>query len=301
MSDIVNSNKRRSVALVVGFLVVAAVVGALVGLVAGEVLVVAVAFVAVAAVYLAVSFRMVESIALRVGRAEPVDATDQPRLHNVVDGLCITGGLPKPAVHVVDDPAPNAFVVGRSPNHAAIAMTSGLLETLERVELEGVVAQQLSQVKNHDTLVASLAVTVIAPISLLADVLIRKKWWNGGRVERAGDQGERSNPLAYIGFGLLAFSPLTGWLMRTVIPPSRETLADMSACQVTRYPPGLIAALEKMNKDVTVTHSATTATAHLWIEQPLSGVGDAGKLGSVHKLFDTHPPLEERIALLREL
>lgn len=301
MSDIVRSNKRRAAALVIGFLVIAAVIGALVGFVAGKLVPVTVVVVVVAALYVAMSFRLVESITLRVGRARRVDPSEQPRLHNIVDGLCITGGLPKPGLYVVDDQAPNAFVVGRSPEHAAIAMTTGLLDGLERVELEGVVAQQLSQVKNYDTLVSSLAVTLVAPVALAADLLIRLKWWNGGRVPRAGDQEERGNPLAYIGFGLLALSPLAGWLMRITIPQARETVSDVSACQMTRYPPGLIEALEKLNEGVTVTHSATSATAHLWIGQPLSGVGDAGKLGSVHELFDTHPPLEERIALLREL
>jgi len=301
MSDIVRSNKRRSLALVIGFVVAVAAAGAVIGLLVGAVVPVTVVAVGVGALYVAISFRLVETIALRVGRARPVDSSEHPRLHNIVDGLCVTSGLPKPGLYVVDDAAPNAFVVGRSPSHAVIAMTTGLLDSLERVELEGVVAQQLSQVKNYNTLVSSLAVTLVAPVALVADVLIRLKWWNGGRVPRSGDQGERGNPLAYVGFGLLAVSPLAGWLMRITIPQTRETVADVSGCQVTRYPPGLIEALEKLDKDVTVTHSATTATAHLWIGQPLSGVGDAGELGSVHKLFDTHPPLEERIALLREL
>ncbi|HEY0519267.1 MAG TPA: M48 family metalloprotease, partial [Ilumatobacteraceae bacterium] len=144
------------------------------------------------------------------------------------------------------------------------------------------------------------AVTLVGSIALLANIGMRMMWWNGGRVRRGGDR-DGGNPLALLGLVLLIFAPLIGKLMQAAVSRRRETLADVSACQMTRYPPGLISALEKLRDDTTVTHSATTATAHLWIEQPLSGVGDAGKFGRLNRMFDTHPPLEERIALLREL
>jgi heat shock protein HtpX len=223
------------------------------------------------------------------------------RLHNLVDGLCTAAGLPKPGVYVIEDPAPNAFATGRNPEHAAIAVTTGLLEKLNRVELEGVVAHELGHIKNYDILVSTLAVTMVGTVALLADSAIRLMWWNGGRVARHGDQNNRNNPIAYIGFALLIVSPLIAKAMQAAISRRRETLADVTACQLTRYPPGLISALEKLQEDTTVTHSASTATAHLWIEQPMSGVGDEGKLRAVHHLFNTHPPLDERIALLREL
>jgi heat shock protein HtpX len=223
------------------------------------------------------------------------------RLHDLVDGLCIAAGLPKPGVYVIEDPAPNAFATGRNPEHAAIAVTTGLLEKLNRVELEGVVAHELGHIKNYDILVSTLAVTMVGTVALLADSAIRLMWWNGGRVARHGDQNNRNNPIAYIGFALLIVSPLIAKAMQAAISRRRETLADVTACQLTRFPPGLISALEKLQEDTTVTHSASTATAHLWIEQPMSGVGDEGKLRAVHHLFNTHPPLDERIALLREL
>ena len=218
-----------------------------------------------------------------------------------MEGLCIAGGLPKPGVYVVDDPAPNAFATGRNPNHAAIAVTTGLLDQMNRVELEGVVAHELSHIRNYDILVSTLAVTMVGAVALMSDLAIRMMWWNGGRVSRRGDQQSSSNPLAFVGFALLIVTPIAAKAMQATISRRRETLADVSACQLTRYPPGLISALEKLQADTTVTHSASTATAHLWIEQPMSGVGDAGKLEGVHKMFDTHPPLSERIALLREL
>jgi heat shock protein HtpX len=204
-------------------------------------------------------------------------------------------------VYIIDDPAPNAFATGRNPNHAAIAVTTGLLEMMNRVELEGVVAHELSHIRNYDILVSTLAVTMVGAVALMTDMAIRTMWWNGGRIARGGDRSNGNNPVGYIGIALLAFAPIVAKMMQATISRRRETLADVSACQLTRYPPGLISALEKLQADHTVTHSASTATAHLWIEQPLSGVGDDGKLGGIHKLFDTHPPLEERIALLREL
>jgi len=141
----------------------------------------------------------------------------------------------------------------------------------------------------------------VGAVALMTDLAIRTMWWNGGRVARHGDRNNATNPLAYIGIVLLVVAPIVAKAMQATISRRRETLADVSACQLTRYPPGLISALEKLKADTTVTHSASTATAHLWIEQPMSGVGDEGRFGGIHKLFDTHPPLEERIALLREL
>jgi heat shock protein HtpX len=247
------------------------------------------------------SYWKADVIALKVSRAKPADPEQYQRLHNLVEGLCIASGLPKPGVYVVDDPAPNAFATGRNPKHAAIAVTTGLLEKMNRVELEGVVAHELSHIRNYDILVSTLAVTLVGAVALLSNIALRTMWWNGGRVRRSGDQRDGGNPLALLGFALLLLAPLAGKLMQAAVSRKRETLADISACQMTRYPPGLISALEKLREDTTVTHSASPATAHMWIEQPLSGVGDGGKLGSWNKLFDTHPPLDERIALLREL
>lgn len=301
MFELIRSNKRRSLALVAGFMVVVVLVGAAIGFVVGNgVLFTFIALVLSGAVAFA-SYWKADKIALRMSRARPASAVEYQRLHNLVDGLCIAAGLPKPGVYVIEDPAPNAFATGRNPEHAAIAVTTGLLEKLNRVELEGVVAHELGHIKNYDILVSTLAVTMVGTVALLADSAIRLMWWNGGRVARHGDQNNRNNPIAYIGFALLIVSPLIAKAMQAAISRRRETLADVTACQLTRFPPGLISALEKLQEDTTVTHSASTATAHLWIEQPMSGVGDEGKLRAVHHLFNTHPPLDERIALLREL
>lgn len=301
MFELIRSNKRRSIALVAGFVVVVVLVGAAIGLVVGNgILFTLIALVFSGAVAFG-SYWKADKVALRVSRARPAPEHEYQRLHNLVEGLCIAGGLPKPGVYIIDDPAPNAFATGRNPQHAAIAVTTGLLEKMNRVELEGVVAHELGHIRNYDILVSTLAVTMVGAIALLADGAIRLMWWNGGRVSRRGDQGNGNNPLAYLGFALLILAPIIAKVMQAAISRRRETLADVTACQLTRYPPGLISALEKLKEDTTVTHSASTATAHLWIEQPMSGVGDKGKLGGIHKMFDTHPPLDERIALLREL
>jgi heat shock protein HtpX len=301
MFELIRANRRKSVVLVAGFVAFLMLVGAAVGLLVGHGVAGTVIALVISGVIAFTSYWKADSIALAVSRARPADPQEYQRLHNLVEGLCIASGLPKPRIYVVDDPAPNAFATGRNPRHAAIAVTTGLLEKLNRVELEGVLAHELSHIRNYDILVSTLAVTLVGGIAILTDVAIRMMWWNGGRVPREGDRSDSNNPLAIIGFVLLLLAPLVAKAMQAAISRRRETLADVSACQMTRYPPGLISALEKLRDDVTVTHSASTATAHMWIEQPMSGVGDRGRLGGVHRMFDTHPPLEERIALLREL
>jgi heat shock protein HtpX len=301
MFDQIRSNKRRSALLIASFIVILVLVGALVGWLIGNGPVFTIVALVISGAIAFASYWKADKIALAVSRAKPAPPDQYARLHNLVEGLCIAGGLPKPAVYIIDDPAPNAFATGRNPQHAAIAVTTGLLEMMNRVELEGVVAHELSHIRNYDILVSTLAVTLVGAVALMTDLAIRTMWWNGGRVSRSGDQNNGGNPLAIVGFALLILAPIAAKAMQATISRRRETLADVSACQLTRYPPGLISALEKLKEDTTVTHAASTATAHLWIEQPMSGVGDEGKLAGIHRLFDTHPPLDERIALLREL
>jgi len=295
------SNKRRSAALIFGFFLLVILVGVVIGQLIGGGPMASIVALVIAAVMAFTSYWKSDSIALAVSRAVPADPTTYQRLHNLVEGLCIAGGLPKPKVYVINDPAPNAFATGRNPQHAAIAVTTGLLEKMNRVELEGVVAHELSHIRNYDILVSTIAVTLVGSIALMTDLAIRMMWWNGGRTSREGDNSNGSNPLALFGFLLLILAPIIAKAMQAAVSRKRETLADVSACQMTRYPPGLISALEKLRADQTATHSASMATAHMWIEQPLSGVSDGGKLSFFHRMFDTHPPLDDRIALLKDL
>ncbi|HUQ62547.1 MAG TPA: M48 family metallopeptidase [Acidimicrobiales bacterium] len=244
-----------------------------------------------------------DAIALRMSLANPADPTTYARLHNLVEGLCIAAGLPKPRVYVINDPAPNAFATGRNPKHAAIAVTTGLLEKMNRVELEGVLAHELSHIKNYDILVSTLAVVFVGTVALLADFTLRFMWWGGPREsDYDSDSGPGATAIfAIVGLVLLLILPIVAKLMQFAVSRRREALADFSGVQMTRYPPGLIAALEKLKDDSTVVHSSSRATAHLWIEEPLARKPEEGRLAWLNRLFETHPPLEERIQALKEL
>jgi heat shock protein HtpX len=250
------------------------------------------------------SYWFSDRIALAASRAKPADGPEYRRYHNLVEGLCIAAGLPKPRLYVVDDPAPNAFATGRNPKHAALAVTTGLLEMMNRVELEGVVAHELSHVKNYDILVTTVAVTAVGAIALMADLGLRFMWW-GGRSGRRdnNDSGGLGAIVAILALALLILAPFAAQLMQFAMSRRRELLADASGVQLTRYPPGLISALEKLQGDKAVVHHATRATAQLWIESPLERQPDEkGKKGSwLNRAFDTHPPLDERIAALKAM
>lgn len=306
MYDQVASNKRRSLVLVAGFVVFVALVAVLFAyLVQGGPVGIAVALV-VAVATSAGAYWKSDAVALRMSRARPAPEEEYPRYHNLVEGLCIASGLPKPRLYVIEDPAPNAFATGRNPRNAAIAVTTGLLDKMNRVELEGVLAHELSHVKNYDILVSTLAVTMVGMVAILADIGVRMLWWGMGRTRHRDFDSRRGGggPLALLsvlGFLLLALSPVIATIMQRTISRRREVLADVSAVELTRYPPGLISALEKLRDDYTVVGSTSHATAHLWIEQPQAVDERDGRIASINRLFDTHPPLEERIALLREL
>ena len=245
-----------------------------------------------------------DTVALRMSRAVPADPKEYARLHNLVEGLCIAAGLPKPRIYVVVDHAPNAFATGRNPEHAAIAVTTGLLEKMNRVELEGVLAHELSHIKNYDILVSTMAVTMVGMVALMSDFAIRFMWFGGGRSSNNDNNnggGGATAFLAIAGFVLLIFAPLIAQLMQFAVSRNREELADVSGVGLTRYPPGLISALEKLRDDQTVVASSSRATAHLWIEQPTARTEQEGKLSKLNRMFDTHPPLDERIERLREL
>ncbi|MFP3899614.1 MAG: M48 family metalloprotease [Acidimicrobiia bacterium] len=307
MYDQVTSNKRRSWLLVAGFVLFVGVVAlAFAYLLRGGWVGFGIALVLTAAMSFTAYWKS-DAVALRMSRAHPADPQTYARYHNIVEGLCIASGLPKPRLYVIDDPAPNAFATGRNPRNAAIAVTTGLFEKMNRIELEAVIAHELAHVKNYDILVSTLAVTMVGVVALLADLGVRMLWWGMGRRTYGGfdrQRGGHSGPLALLslgGFVLLLLSPLIAKVMQLAISRRRETLADVSGVEMTRYPPGLISALEKLRDDSTVVHATSHATEHLWIEAPAARSGSEGRLSWVNRLFDTHPPIEERIALLREM
>lgn len=304
MYERIASNVRKTWGLIFVFIVLTA----LVGWVVGEYLGIGFWGLGGAVIFAVVmtwgSYFASDKIALSMSRAQPADEREHAQLHNIVEGLSIAAGIPKPRVFVVQDQAPNAFATGRNPQHAAIAVTTGLMEKLDRDELEGVIAHELAHVKNRDTLVMTIAVTLVGVIVLLADWMIRAMWWGGGGRDRDSGSG-LGLPFAILGMLLLVLAPLIAQLLQFAVSRQREFLADAEGVFLTRYPDGLIGALEKLQGDQTVVRTASRATAHLWIESPIARHANkaqhASKQGAwVNRMFDTHPPLEVRIQALRE-
>ncbi|MEY2467457.1 MAG: heat shock protein HtpX [Actinomycetota bacterium] len=302
MYDEIASNKRRSVVLIAVFILLVVAIAWAFNLLIGYGVAGLIIALVIAVVGSSVAYWKSDAVALAMSHAHPADPVEYARLHNVIEGLCIAAGLPKPRLYVIEDDAPNAFATGRNPQHAAVAVTTGLLAKMNRVELEGVLAHELSHVKNYDILVSTIAVTLVGVIALLSDWGLRTIFWGGGRQgRREGDNNNASAIFAVVGFALLILVPVVARLMQFAVSRKRETLADVSGVALTRYPPGLIAALEKLRDDQTVVHSGSRATAHLWIEAPVARKPEEGKLAWLGRMFDTHPPLEERIEALREL
>jgi len=205
-------------------------------------------------------------------------------------------------VYVVPEQAPNAFATGRNPEHASIAVTEGLLSSLNRVELEGVVAHEIAHVQDRDILVGTVVATVVGAAVLLAEFFMRSWWWGGLRGRRGGDSGGGGIvqlAIFAIGFVFLAIAPLAGQVIKLAVSRNREYLADAQGAILTRYPPGLAAALRKIAASPAAMHSANNATAHLWLNQPSRIQGE--RMGTLEKLFATHPPIEERIRRLEEM
>jgi heat shock protein HtpX len=237
-----------------------------------------------------------DKIVLAISRARPVTKEEYPYLYNVVEGLAIAAGLPPPRCYVIDDTAPNAFATGRNPKNSVICVTTGLLEKLNRVELEGVIAHEMSHIKNYDVLLQTLVVVMAGVIALLSDWILRTFFWGGGRRSREKGRGGAGAILIIVGLVMAALSPLIAKLMQLAISRRREFLADASGAMLTRYPPGLASALKKLAADTEPLEAANKATAHLYIVNPLKDFK-----GRVNKLFSTHPPIEERIAALEKM
>jgi len=288
-------NKWRSFLLIVGVLVLAGGIGYLFGYLFDGGLFGLVLALGIAAVGSFSSYRYGDRLVLRVSRARPASREEYPKLHNVVEGLCIAAGMPVPAIYVIPEQAPNAFATGRDPEHASIAVTEGLLQMMNRVELEGVVAHELSHVKNRDILVGTLAATLVGVVVLLAGWMRWGLFWGGRGRDRGG-----GNPII-LGIALLAMivAPLGAQLIRFAVSRRREYLADADGALLSRYPPGLAAALRKIGESTNTMQVANNATAHLWFSQPSRAVGEGHS--RVERLFSTHPPIEDRIRALEEM
>jgi heat shock protein HtpX len=242
-----------------------------------------------------------DEVALRSARAVPADPVGHADLHRLVEGLSLASGLPKPRVYVVDDPAPNAFATGRSPETAAIAVTTGLMDKMERRELEAVLAHEMGHIRNHDLLAVTVAVTLAGATILLADLTGRALFWGGGRGRRSrssrdgGAGGALAIVMLIVSILVIVLAPLAARLIRFAVSRQREYLADATSVELTRDPAAMIRALRVLGHDRTEIRTASRATAHLWIEEPLNL--DKRR----NRAVATHPPLEDRIARLGQL
>ena len=305
MYEQIAANKRKTVLLIFGAIVLLGAVGYVLGLWyggSGSGVYGLIGAVALAAVLSLGSFFGGDRLVLASTRAREVTPQEQPRLHNIVEGLAIAAGIPKPKVYVIPEQAPNAFATGRNPEHSSIAVTEGLLSTMNRVELEGVIGHELSHVVDRDILVGTLVATLVGAVVLISEFFMRSWWWGGVRGRRGGDRsgGGIEAIIFAVGLALLVLAPIIGQIVRLAVSRQREFLADAQGALLTRYPPGLASALRKIGAASGIPmRSANNATAHLWLNQPSRIRGEG--MGPLEKLFNTHPPIEERIRRLEEM
>ncbi len=296
MYEHISSNKRRSFLLIIVFIAVILLLGwvfeRLTGMGEGGLILAAL----IAGGSALTSYYAGDKIALAVSHARPVAKEEFPYLFNVVEGLAIAAGLSAPRCYVIDDTAPNAFAAGRDPSHSVLCVTTGLLQKLNRVELEGVISHEMAHIKNYDVRLQTLAVVMVGVVVLLGDWIMRSLWWGGRSRKISGDRAGVGAIFLITGLFFAAFGPLVAQLLRLAVSRRREFLADASGAMMTRYPAGLASALRKISADAEPLESANKATAHMYIVNPLKNLK-----GSLNRLFSTHPPVEERIAALENM
>lgn len=241
------------------------------------------------------SYYYSDKIVLRMSKARPANSEEHAYLINSVEGLSIAAGIPVPKIYVIDDTAPNAFATGRDPKHAVIAVTTGLIQKMNRVELEGVIAHEMSHIKNYDIRLMALVAVLAGTIVLVSDWLIRSTWYGGYRRRRSNDSG--NGIILIIAIVAAVLAPIVAALIQFAVSRQREYLADASGALLTRYPDGLASALEKIASDNEPLEAANKATAHMYIYNPLRNLDG----GFINQLFSTHPPLEERIRRLHAM
>lgn len=286
--DQIESNKRNSYILMFGVLVLAFATlyafsfvflgGSEAGFALSAILAIS---------YIAITYYFSDKIVLSISGAREAKKDEYPYLVNVVEGLSIAAGIPKPKIYIIEDPALNAFATGTSPEKASLAFTTGLLSTMNRTELEGVAAHEISHIRNYDSRMATIAVVMIGLIAILSDIGIRQMFWN----RRGGGRDRGGGVMILIGLAIMILAPIVAQLVRLALSRQREYLADASGAQLTRYPPGLASALEKIKAGNAQVQRASDATASLYIANPLA----------VGQFFSTHPPIDKRISILRSM
>ncbi|MBI4599243.1 zinc metalloprotease HtpX [Candidatus Uhrbacteria bacterium] len=292
----ITANKRKTFGLMAAFILLVLGLGWALGEYFGSPSGGLIAAGVVAAVMNLIGYFQGDKVALAASGAKPIERRDNPQLYTLVENLAIASGLPTPKVYVIADPSPNAFATGRDPSHASVAVTTGLLEIMDRAELEGVLAHEMSHVKNYDIRVMTIVVVLVGTILLLSDWLLRMTVF-GGRRDSEKSSGQLGVILLVIGLVLAILSPLLAELIKLAVSRSREYLADASGSLLTRYPDGLARALEKIAAHDRPLLRANHATAHLFLANPF----DPHVTKKFEQLFSTHPPIEERIARLKKM
>jgi len=289
-----DSNIRKTYFLIGTFLVFVVLLGWLFAEILGNVLI----------LYLAIIFSFAMSffsywysdkIVLAMTKAQPIEKKDSPELYRVVENLCITAGIPLPKIYILPEEQPNAFATGRDERHAVVAVTAGLLQRLERSELEGVIAHELSHIKNKDMLLQTMVVVLAGMVAIASNMFLRISFW-GGMGRRRSSKSNTNALLLVLGLVAAILAPVAATLIKLAISRKREFLADASGALLTRYPEGLSRALEKISQDITPMKRASNSNAHLFISSPFKG---SQTNSWFTKLFLTHPPVQDRIKALR--
>lgn len=295
----VAANKRKSFFIITGFTFFVAFAAWIMG----EALGYGAGFVGIALIFSGLmsfgSYYFSDRIVLAMSGARPADRERDFDFYTVTENLVMAARLPMPKLYVIEDSSMNAFATGRDPEHAVVVATTGILQRLDRTEIEGVVAHELSHVRNYDIRVMSLVTVLVGVVTLLADWFLRMSFWGGRRDDR--DSGGNAAFFMIAGFALALLSPLIATLIKLAVSRSREYLADASAVSITKYPEGLARALEKLASDREPLEAANKATAHMYIVNPLNNLRRTQAVGMFAGLFSTHPPIEERIARLRNM
>jgi heat shock protein HtpX len=288
------SNKRRTVLIMAGFLGFVV----LLSWVLGEYVVspaTAYFILSIGIIYAVASYFAGSRTALALNGATEITKTDNPRMWRIVENLSITDGLPMPKVYIINDPAPNAFATGRDPQHAAVCATSGLLDMMSDTELQSVFAHELGHVKNYDIRVCMIAFALVAAVAIIADTVLRFTFFGiGGRGRNQQAEGQAGAIIMIIGIIAAVLAPIIATLIELAVSRQREYLADATSALTTRYPEGLISALEKIDRSGSALRRQNTATAHLFFVNPLRN-------HSITNLFSTHPPIKDRIARLQTM
>lgn len=296
MYDQISSNKWKSWGLIFVFMLLILAVGFVFSQYTRSPWIMPIAVIVAIAMTFS-SYYYSDRIVLAMSQARPADKQEYAHLINSVEGLAIASGIPAPRVYVINDTAPNAFATGRDPEHGVICVTTGLVQKMNRVELEGVIAHEMGHIKNFDIRFATLVAVLVGIVALLSDWMLRSTYW-GGRGRRSSSGRDGGAQLIWLILAIVAaiIAPLIAALMQAALSRRREYLADASGALLTRFPDGLASALEKIAADPEPLEVANKATAHLYIYNPLKDIG-----GTVNKLFSTHPPIEERVRRLRAM